>query len=797
MKYLAFTLCLVLFALGVVVDATAQVAVAPELPRVYLDTSFPQTSGATLQVAAGGDLQAALYNANPGDTIVIAAGAAFTGNFVLPQKSGSSTIVIRTSALDTGFPSGGTRVGPEHASMMPKILSPNAAPALATVAGAHDYRLVGIELGVASGVSLNYGIVTLGDGSNAQTSLSDVPHDIVLDRCYIHGNVSGDVRRGVALNSASTAIVESCIAECHTVGFDAQAICGWNGPGPFKITNNYLEGSGENILFGGADPFIQNLVPSDIEIRRNTFFKPLRWKADDPSYIGTHWLVKNLFELKNARRVIVEGNSFENNWADAQNGFSILFTVRNQDGTAPWSVVSDITFRNNIVRHVAGGINILGTDDQHQSQQTSRIAITNNVFEDVDGAGRGGNGWLFQLYNGSDSVRIDHNTGFQTGNLIFADGAQHSRFEFTNNITPHNLYGIIGTGTATGNSTIVTYFPSASITDNVITTGPESAYPAGNFFPAGMNDVGFVGYSSGNYRLSSSSPYRGAGTDGGDLGADIDAIEAAMGGGAPVTDTTPPQIAGLTVSDITTSSAAISWTTDEPSSGQVGYGTSQALGSIAADVGSGTVSHRVALAGLAADTIYFYQVVSTDQAGNTTRTSTGSFRTSPNAPTGTPAAVNWQHRVNCDITGASLRKVGGRSNRPDARASSSQSIASGDGYFEFIAGSTETQRWAGLGRDPFATDPYAIDFAVRLNARGKAAVFERGTQIGSRFSYSPGDVFRIAVVGGVVTYSVNGVVIYTSTQTPVYGLYANAALVTRGSTIDYATIYAAGGLARP
>jgi hypothetical protein len=40
--------------------------------------------------------------------------------------------------------------------------------------------------------------------------------------------------------------------------------------------------------------------------------------------------------------VLVDGNVFEHNWPQAQNGFAILFTVRNQDGHAPWSVVKDV-----------------------------------------------------------------------------------------------------------------------------------------------------------------------------------------------------------------------------------------------------------------------------------------------------------------------------------------------------------------------------------------------------------------------------------------------------------------------
>ena len=53
-------------------------------------------------------------------------------------------------------------------------------------------------------------------------------------------------------------------------------------------------------------------------------------RADHP---GDSWLVKNLFELKNARNVLVERNVFENNWANGQAGYAILFTPRNQEGT--------------------------------------------------------------------------------------------------------------------------------------------------------------------------------------------------------------------------------------------------------------------------------------------------------------------------------------------------------------------------------------------------------------------------------------------------------------------------------
>ncbi len=265
----------------------------PELPRVYLNTAYVAPTGQTITVNAGGDLQSALYQAAPGDVILLKAGATFTGNFVLPNKSGAGWITVRTSTPDTNLPQG-VRVTPASASLMPKIISPNSVPAMQTASGAHHFRFVGIEFGVAPGTYI-YDIVAL-DGN--QTSLSQSPHNLIFDRCYIHGNTGDPARRGVLVNSASTAIIDSYISNIHENGFDSQAICGWNGPGPFKIVNNYLEAAGENVMFGGADPSIVNLIPSDIEFRLNHIYKPVSWKIGHPSYAGRRWTIQESFRTQ-------------------------------------------------------------------------------------------------------------------------------------------------------------------------------------------------------------------------------------------------------------------------------------------------------------------------------------------------------------------------------------------------------------------------------------------------------------------------------------------------------------------
>jgi uncharacterized protein (TIGR03437 family) len=523
----------------------------PELPRVYLDTTYvPPTGGRTIAVNAGGDFQVALNQAQPGDVITLQAGATFTGTFTLPAKTGSGWITIRTSAPDSSLPPPGTRITPAYANVLPKILAPtNGVRALEAANGAHHYRLMGLEFGIAPGIVKVFSIINLGE---TQTSLAQLPHNIIVDRVYIHGSATADVRRGIALNSASSAVIDSYISDCHERGADSQAILGWNGPGPFKIVNNYLEGAGENIMFGGATPTIPNLVPSDIEFRRNHCFKPLVWKADDPSHNGIDWSIKNLFELKNAQRVLVEGNIFEQNWQDSQVGFAIVLTVRNEEGTAPWAVVQDVTFINNIVRRSAGGVAMHGRDDISPPPSiipSRRFKIANNLFDDIDSARwSNGSGRLFQIISGVGDLTIDHNTAMQSGNIVVADvPPPNEGFVFTNNLMPNNEYGFFGSGQGQGTVALNHYFPGAVFRKNAIIGGPSGAYPADNFFPATFDTVKFVNRGGGNYRLDAASPYKNAGTDGKDIGCDFDALNAAMSPLAALSSVSAASYAGTSL----------------------------------------------------------------------------------------------------------------------------------------------------------------------------------------------------------------------------------------------------------
>jgi hypothetical protein len=479
----------------------------------YASENNIEFSGATIYVKQGADLQIALNRAKAGDTIVLQSGAKFVGSFTLPNKPGAEYITIQSSELEK-LPKDGERVSPKDAALMPKILSSGKGEsAVKTAAGAHHYRFVGIEF-AGSNADYIYNLVALGSDDQKE---ADVPHHIEIDRCYIHQNSQGITRRGVALNSAETVIKNSYISGFAGKEQETQAIAGWNGTGKYKIINNYLEAGAENVLFGGADPSIKNLVPSDIEIRNNFITKPLSWRGNVT--------VKCALELKNARRVQITGNILENSFDD----LAVRFTVRNQDGTAPWSVIEDVTMQNNIVRNSGGGVNFLGTDDNNKSQTMKRVQVVNNLFVGLDAAKYGSDGRFILISDGED-ITVANNTVFNSGNAITAHGAATKGFTFRANIFSYNSYGFSG-DSGVGKVVFPKYFADGLIAENVIVNGKnipksEMSIPPKNFSVESFGAIGFADMQNGNYRLAANSKLKNKGSNGKDLGADIDAVEA-------------------------------------------------------------------------------------------------------------------------------------------------------------------------------------------------------------------------------------------------------------------------------
>ena len=342
----------------------------------------------------------------------------------------------------------------------------------------------------------------------------------------------------MTFSPAASAVIDSYLSDCHELGSDSQAIAIWNGPGPFKIVNNYLEAAGENVIFGGSDPSITNMTPSDIEIRRNHFFKQPSWNV-----LPAIWTVKNLLEIKHAQRVLIEGNILQNNWQAAQNGYGVAFKTVNQNGSCTWCITADITYRLNLLENVGAGYTIAASpDNSFQDIHARRIMFTDNVANIIDQGAYRGDSRAFLLDSDLRDIIIAHNTTMtQSASLVFG-GAPTVNFTARDNFFGSRNYAVLGTG-FNGGAAWAQFAPGGYLIQNVFIAEPtvnganfgtltgSNGYPLTNFFENGYasTTVAFAN-SSNSFTLLGASIYRNQGTDGADIGANISALTTAIAG---------------------------------------------------------------------------------------------------------------------------------------------------------------------------------------------------------------------------------------------------------------------------
>ena len=153
-----------------------------------------------------------------------------------------------------------------------------------------------------------------------------------------------------------------------------------------------------------------------------------------------------------------------------------------------------------------------------------------------------------------------------------------------------------------------------------------------------------------------------------------------------------------------------------------------------------------------------------------------------------PENVEWVDLVNCALTDTRLQKTGGIEHTEDARAASAQYISSGDGYVQFTADENDKERVCGLNTGgTVPTVAAGINYALKLNGKGKAFVMERG-EVKKKTRYKSGDTFCVAIESGIIQYRKNDKVLYSSDQEPVYPLMVSASLKDKDSTISNALI---------
>ncbi len=271
---------------------------------------------------------------------------------------------------------------------------------------------------------------------------------------------------------------------------------------------------------------------------------------------GDPFIVKNFLELKNAQRVLIEANIMENTWGGfSQNGYAILLTPKNQadpSSTAnlcPNCFVTDVTVRYNTISHVGSGLQIANalSDNKGAALDGQRYSVHDLIIDDIDPVKYTGSGHVAEIMSvlGApllQNLSINHVTAFAPSGLMSigdTTGTKIPNFTFNNSIVSAGTYPVWSIGGGTANcayydkplTTFTACFSPYSFASNAIIASPSAypptMWPSGNAFPSDASTVQFVKYNNGNggdYHLLPSSPYKNAGTDGKDLGADVDTI---------------------------------------------------------------------------------------------------------------------------------------------------------------------------------------------------------------------------------------------------------------------------------
>lgn len=186
----------------------------------------------------------------------------------------------------------------------------------------------------------NYECYFIVDLDNQQApTIDQAAHHLWFHQCRVAtGHWAQKTRDCFKANCSWFAVTHSTLIQQHSTN-DGGAVLAWQNAERLRITENIIIGSGMNILFGGVDPTEKyrldgrGLVPSDIEFRRNTSWKPLRWNANSPKFKGIAWHEKNAWEAKNAQRWLMEGCVHVNNWLKGQQTGAFLFQSVTDNGS--------------------------------------------------------------------------------------------------------------------------------------------------------------------------------------------------------------------------------------------------------------------------------------------------------------------------------------------------------------------------------------------------------------------------------------------------------------------------------
>jgi len=373
--------------------------------RNDLAGSNPSTE---IPVPVGTSIQSAI-DSNPAGSVLVLGNGVYSENLTINKP-----VTIKTNY--TG----------DANSMMPTILNGNSD---ATIT---------INNQDTSGYVTLQGFAVKNDNYNGDM-IDIYGKQVNIDHVAVLGQPTNGAHRGILTNGQVIKIVNSYVDDIFLPDRDTQAIGGWDGTDTLTIDKCFLCAAGETIMFGGADASSETRMPKNVKVTNCHLTKKREWFG--------HTQIKNAFELKAITNFTMQDCLLEYaGISEGQQGYLIVLTVRNQEGTAPWSTIQNVLIERVNARYAGACISFLGSDDSAASVEMENVTIRNVNFTDIDPAGITGGGGNCVAFNRScKKVTLD-SLSIAGGNLnslgYFPEqGQQPTGLTMSNWKFPQTTYG--------------------------------------------------------------------------------------------------------------------------------------------------------------------------------------------------------------------------------------------------------------------------------------------------------------------------------------------------------------------
>jgi hypothetical protein len=493
--------------------------------RALSGNPTPEPSTNRVHVQPGDDVQAAFDSLRTTGGVLDCEPGTYSVDLVITERPIDSKLIVVAGIGEDRYPKAGQRITADYLPALPTFQ--NKSPTREVIKAKNRARNVAfVNVGIAPPLNPSYTQIALGGDRNETPTPDNLPTNFLFDRMYVFGDPVKGAHRGIQAHANGVKVTGSCFHDIFEVGRDSQAISSWNGGRNLLIENTELEASGENVMFGGSDSASLDMTTQDVIIRGSTFRKQYAWMA-----LPTPPSIKSLFEVKNVKRLMVDGCVFENNWArDWPTGVAIMLKACNGNLNEVWATCEDVEFANCLIRNVGSVFGLVGYgDSQRVSDRMRRVKFSNILAYDINVDVWKGTGKGCATANPPDGLTIDHVSMLKNGHSwmnTWFDSAQPpgEKLTFTNSVAVNGSYGYMSAKGGMGMLGLMADWQAIQVDGNVFQKGSRSlSLPLNNAIldPATF-DVSF----DLDYRVIAGSAVATAvtTTDGKLPGADVDAI---------------------------------------------------------------------------------------------------------------------------------------------------------------------------------------------------------------------------------------------------------------------------------